>query len=217
MEPPDKPDEHNNQNQAQHYFSDMPSSESKPTTVQLSLPDLTFNLQADSGIFSSDRIDPGTKILLMEVTDLPLGPILDLGCGYGPIATTMAKRYPSQEIWAIDVNSRARSVCQENLLTHADATTEFHVLSPEQVPADLQIAAIVSNPPIRIGKPALHALLTFWLDRLRQVDGVAWLVVHKHLGADSLSRWLENEGYASTKMRSRQGYRVLKVSQLESA
>jgi len=216
VQPPDKPEDLNGQNKGEYYFSDDPSSQSRPITVRLSLPDFTIDLQADSGIFSSDRIDPGTKLLLMEVKELPSGAILDLGCGYGPIAATMAKRFPKQQVWAIDVNSRARSVCRQNLQTHAAADSEFHVISPDQIPAELQIAAIVSNPPIRIGKPALHALLRFWLQRLQQPDGVAWLVVHKHLGADSLSRWLETEGYESTKVRSRQGYRILKVTKADS-
>jgi 16S rRNA (guanine1207-N2)-methyltransferase len=69
---------------------------------------------------------------------------------------------------------------------------------------------IVSNPPIRIGKTALHGLLLRWLPRLTP-DGTAHLVVQKHLGSDSLARWLTEQGYPTTRLASRAGYRILKV------
>jgi 16S rRNA (guanine1207-N2)-methyltransferase len=212
VHPPDSPEPEQQENAEEYYFSDTPSGPSRPSSVRLVLPDFTTELHTDSGIFSSSRIDPGTKILLMELGDLPLGNLVDLGCGYGPIATTLLKRFPGQPVWAVDVNSRARTVCGQNLKANAQASSEFHVISPEEVPRDLVVAALVSNPPIRIGKQALHTLLEFWLGRLLYPTGVAWLVVHKHLGADSLTRWLESQGYLVTKVRSRQGYRVLKVS-----
>jgi 16S rRNA (guanine1207-N2)-methyltransferase len=212
VHPPDSPEPEKQENAEEYYFSGTPSGPSRPSSVRLVLPDFTTELDTDSGIFSSSRIDPGTKILLMEVRDLPPGNLVDLGCGYGPIATTLLRRFPGQTVWAVDVNSRARTVCAQNLKANAQADSEFHVISPEEVPPDLLVAALVSNPPIRIGKQALHALLELWLGRLVYPTGVAWLVVHKHLGADSLTRWLESQGYLVTKVRSRQGYRILKVS-----
>jgi 16S rRNA (guanine1207-N2)-methyltransferase len=212
VHPPDSPEPEKQENAEEYYFSGTPSGPSRPSSVRLVLPDFTTELDTDSGIFSSSRIDPGTKILLMEVRDLPPGNLVDLGCGYGPIATTLLRRFPGQAVWAVDVNSRARTVCAQNLKANAQADSEFHVISPEEVPPDLLVAALVSNPPIRIGKQALHALLELWLGRLVYPTGVAWLVVHKHLGADSLTRWLESQGYLVTKVRSRQGYRILKVS-----
>lgn len=193
-----------------HYFDDQPAVASKPSAVRLDLPDRTIHLRTDRGVFSADRVDPGTKLLLMELPDLPAGAVVDVGCGYGPIAATIAARRPDQPVWAVDVNSRARQLCNENLAPYRRAGTETHVVEPELVPEDLRVAAIVSNPPIRIGKAALHSLLAFWLDRLTP-EGEAWLVVQKHLGADSLGRWLEGNGYIVERVRSRQGYRVLRV------
>jgi len=198
---------------ADHYFAETPLAASRPSSVRLTLPDLTLDLQTDSGVFSASRIDPGTKLLLMEIRDLPEGAILDLGCGYGPVAATLARRYPESSIWAVDVNSRARALCALNLAASADPNREVHVISPDEVPADLTVAAIVSNPPIRIGKPALHKIIEFWLERLEKPHGVAWLVVHKNLGADSLCGWMRERGYLVSKVRSRQGYRILKVTQ----
>ncbi len=194
-----------------HYFTDDPTVGSKPSTVRLTLPDLSVELHTDRGVFSADRVDPGTKLLLMELPGLRSGAVVDVGCGYGPICTTLALRRPGQPIWAVDVNSRALALTRKNLLRHASTSTPVQVVRPEDVPPDLKVVAIVSNPPIRIGKAALHSLLDQWLGRL-EPGGEAWLVVQKHLGADSLAKWLNSRGFDVERIRSRQGYRLLKVT-----
>ena len=83
--------------------------------------------------------------------------------------------------------------------------------TPDQVPADLRFDEIWSNPPIRIGKDALHELLLLWLPRLKP-DGVAWLVVGKNLGADSLAKWLTAQGWLTEKLASAKGFRILKTT-----
>lgn len=198
--------------ESQHYFSADPSTPSQPTEIRLDLPDRTLKLRTDRGVFSPSRIDPGTRILLRELGELdglPDGPILDLGCGYGPIACTLAARLPDRIVWAVDVNERARSLCAANAAA-AGLRDRVRVLSPEEVPPG-PVAAIVSNPPIRIGKAALHELLAEWLERLAP-RGTAWFVVQRHLGADSLARWLADEGWEVVRERSRKGYRVLRVN-----
>jgi len=177
--------------------------------VQLALPDLTVDLTTDRGVFARDAIDPGTKLLLLEAPPLPpAGHLLDLGCGYGAIAVTMARRSPSSTVWAVDVNRRAVA------LTAANATAagceNVRAVEPGDVPDDVRFSTIWSNPPIRIGKAELHDLLLHWFGRLTP-DGQAVLVVQKHLGADSLARWLEERGHSVTRLRSRIGYRLLQV------
>ena len=120
-----------------------------------------------------------------------------------------AKRTPAATVWAIDVNTRARELTQINAAS-IGAAERVHVAAPEEVPDDLMFDRILSNPPIRIGKAALHELLLAWLSRLTS-DGVAHLVVHKHLGSDSLARWLGGQGFATTRSVSRAGYRILEV------
>ena len=180
---------------------------SSPSTIRLELIDVSLELQTDRGVFASSRIDPGTKYLLMEAPRPPaVGDIVDLGCGYGPIALTMATRSPSAVVWAVDTNRRARELCRAN--ADAAGLSNVRVVAPEEVPDDLVVHAVWSNPPIRIGKPALHDLLREWLGRL-SADGVALLVVQKHLGADSLARWLAEVGFPTTRRGSRQAYRLL--------
>lgn len=173
------------------------------------LPDVHLRLATDSGVFSAERVDPGTRVLLEAApTPPPTGDLLDLGCGYGPIALVLASRAPQATVWAVDVNERALALCAEN--AQRAGLANVHPREPDQVPSGVRFAAIWANPPVRIGKPALQDLLATWLDRLCS-GGVASLVVHKHLGSDSLQRWLDTRGGPTSRRASRSGYRVLEI------
>ncbi|MEV5830687.1 methyltransferase [Spirillospora sp. NPDC052242] len=194
----------------EHYFAERPGAASRRRTVDLVLPDLHLRLETDGGMFSPDRVDPGTRVLLETVPPPPPdGDLLDLGCGYGPIALTMAARAPAARVWGVDVNRRALALAEANAASAALPNARF-------APADgldpaLRFAAIWSNPPIRIGKAALHELLLAWLPRL--LPGAhAHLVVQKHLGSDSLQRWLDGRGLPAERVASRSSYRVLRVT-----
>ncbi len=191
-----------------HYFDEDPAAASAPRTVSLVLPDLTVELASDRGVFSADRVDPGTRLLLLEAPapGPDVSTALDLGCGYGAIARTLCARAPAAHVWAVDVNERARTLAATNL-----AGCNATVSAPGDVPDHVRFDLIWSNPPIRIGKAALHRLLGHWLPRLAP-GGRAVLVVQKHLGADSLARWIEAEVAPCRRLASRQGYRLLEVT-----
>jgi 16S rRNA (guanine1207-N2)-methyltransferase len=193
-----------------HYFDPVPEVESKRRTLALRVGDLALELQADRGVFGSRAIDLGTRVLLKEAPPPPPeGDLLDLGSGYGPIAIALARRSPAAKVWAIDVNERALELTRANAAT---AKTPNVVASlPDSVPADVRFAAIYSNPPVRVGKAPLHELLLRWLPRLAP-GGVAYLVVQRNLGADSLATWLEAQGYQVQRVKSKKGYRVLGVA-----
>jgi 16S rRNA (guanine1207-N2)-methyltransferase len=204
------PDDRNDHRNEVHYFADDPAAPSYPTDVDVVLPDTAFTLRTDRGVFSRGRLDTGTAILLRA--GLPLaetGDLLDLGCGAGPISLAMAKRAPDATVWAVDVNARARELTRLN--AERNHLSNVRVVAPDDVPGGVRFEAIWSNPPIRIGKSALHALLSTWLDRLAP-DGCAALVVQKHLGADSLQRWLTAEGFATERVASKAGFRLLVVA-----
>jgi 16S rRNA (guanine1207-N2)-methyltransferase len=143
----------------------------------------------------------------------PPGDLVDLGCGYGPIAITLALRHPERRVWAVDPNRRALELTAANA-ARAGVGSRVEAVSPGDFPADARVAAVVSNPPIRIGKAELHALLELWLSRLVP-GGEAWLVVQKNLGADSLAMWLPSIGWRATRVASRRGYRVFVVREAE--
>jgi 16S rRNA (guanine1207-N2)-methyltransferase len=177
--------------------------------VVLRLPDLTVPLDSDAGVFGHGSVDGGTRVLLRRTPPPPAeGDILDLGTGYGPIAVTVGLRAPAARVWAVDVNRRALELTAHNAA--AAGATNVLAVSPEDVPDSLRFAAIYSNPPVRVGLAVLHPLLTGWLDRLLP-DAAAHLVVHRHLGSDSLARWLAGEGFAVERVASHDGYRILRV------
>jgi 16S rRNA (guanine1207-N2)-methyltransferase len=173
----------------------------------------TYTLVSAGGVFSADRLDPGTAVLLRKAAppapDLG-GELLDLGCGYGPIACVLATAAPRAVVWAVDVNARARELAAANAAAIGVAD-RVRVAAPDEVPAAVRFAQIWSNPPVRVGKPELHAMLAGWLPRLRP-DGVGWLVVARHLGGDSLQQWLIGQGWTVTRHASQKGYRVLRVT-----
>ncbi len=205
------PTERSAAEQPEHYFADDPGTVSQRREVVLHLPDGQLVLSTDRGVFSADEVDVGTRYLLL---DAPMPPVdhpvtvADVGCGYGPIALTLARRCPQARVLAVDVNRRARELCRDNAARAALQNVE--VAGPDEVDPAQRLDAIYANPPIRIGKVALHDLLTGWLERLHP-DGYAVLVVHKHLGSDSLQAWLEQRGYRTVRLGSRLGYRLLEV------
>ena len=192
-----------------HYFNAAPAVASAREEVTVQLPDGPLRFETDRGVFSHGRLDAGTAVLLREAGPLPeSGELLDLGCGAGPLALTMARRRPGSTVWAVDINERAVELCGANAA--ALGLANVRAVLPEAVPADARFAALWSNPPIRVGKAALHDLLLTWLPRLAP-DGLSTLVVNRNLGADSLAAWLADQGYAVARIASRKGYRVLEV------
>ena len=192
-----------------HYFSASPGGKRRAGTVELRVGDLAVELATDRGVFAADELDWGTRYLLAEAPRPPQdGPLLDLGCGYGPIAVALSRWAPQAPLWAVDVNPRALEMCRANLDRHGSSNAT--VCHPDEVPSDVRFAAIYSNPPIRIGKSALHEMLGRWLGRLAD-EGRAYLVVNKNLGSDSLTRWLTQQGWPTTRLKSRRGYRILEV------
>lgn len=177
----------------QHYFSEAPLGDFKPREIEVLLAGDRRSVVTAGGVFSPEHLDRGTEILLRTLAsggEPGSGPVLDLGCGWGPLALTAALESPEREVWAIDVNERSRELTRLN--ASRLGLSELRVAAPEEVPAELLFDEILSNPPIRVGKEVLHGILHQWLPRLAP-EGVAHLVVAKHLGADSLQRWIAAE------------------------
>jgi 16S rRNA (guanine1207-N2)-methyltransferase len=191
----------------QHYFSAQPDAPHRPGLVRVILPEEYLELETDTGVFSPGRLDPGTRLLLEAAPPPPpSGDLLDLGCGYGPVACVLATRSPAATVWAVDVNERALELCERNAARAGLRNVRCVTPGDSAIPARLD--AMWSNPPVRIGKAALHELLRGWLGRL---DGQAHLVVGRNLGADSLARWLAGQGWPVTRLAARGGYRLLEV------
>ncbi|MGH3169484.1 MAG: class I SAM-dependent methyltransferase [Trebonia sp.] len=192
-----------------HYFDAQPGTAHRPGLVRVVLPDVYLELATDSGVFSPGRLDPGTRFLLESAPFPPAsGDLLDLGCGYGPIACALAKRAPGTTVWAVDVNERALDLCRRNAA--AAGLANVRCVTPDASEIPPQFAGIWSNPPVRIGKAALHSMLLHWLGRLAP-DAAAYLVMGRNLGADSLHSWLTERGWSVARAGARSGYRLLQV------
>ena len=192
------------------YFEAEPAAASSPRTLAVDIDGMQLDFTTDSGVFSPDRLDAGTRLLLAEAPALTAGErqVLDLGCGWGPIACVAALRSPAAEVLAVDVNERALALTAQN--AEANGAANVTVCHADDVGPDRRFDRILCNPPIRIGKPALHELLATWLDRVAP-GGRAHLVVQRHLGSDSLARWLADRGHGVTRLLSKTGYRILEV------
>lgn len=198
----------------EHYFTPSPTTDARRFPLPVRLAGRDLELVSSASVFSGHGVDKATAVLLNRLDEImeppPRARILDLGCGWGPIALTAAITHPHAEVWAVDVSERARELTAQNV--ERAGLTNVRVVAPEEVPEDLVLDAIWSNPPIRIGKPALHDLLLEWTARLAP-EGTAALVVGKNLGADPLARWLGEQlpDREVAKVASAKGFRVLEV------
>ena len=195
---------------SEHYFTAKPASADERREIEVSLAGRTIVVETAPGIFSPGHVDLGTQVLLRTVPE-PTGHLLDLGCGWGPIAIAAALTSPDVSVTAVDVNERSLDLLRGNA-KRAGVSERVRAVLPEEVADDERFDVIWSNPPIRIGKDALHALLGDWLQRMTP-GGQAWLVVQRNLGADSLAGWLANQGWGEVeKVASAKGFRVLRVT-----
>lgn len=198
---------------ADHYFSAEPAAPGHRGRIEFTAAGRGYDLAVAAGVFSAGRLDPGTAVLLRKgglPTAATTGTLLDLGCGYGPIACVLATEAPATTVYAVDVNSRARELTAENAAALGLAG-RVRVAAPDDVPEDVVFQQIWSNPPTHVGKAELHALLERWLPRLAP-DGVVWLVINRNLGGDSLHTWLVSLGWEVTRTASQRGFRVLRAT-----
>ena len=204
-----------------HYFTAQPASAAERRTLSVRLAGRDVEVEVASGVFSPGRLDLGTQVLLRTVPPLDevvadgtVAHVLDLGCGWGPVALTMAMEAPDATVWAVDVNERALDLVRRN--AERLGLPNVRAVGPDDVPTDVAFAALWSNPPIRVGKDALHAMLLHWLPRLAP-GAIAHLVVQRNLGSDSLQRWLAEHlqpvlpGASVERAASAKGFRVLEV------
>ena len=194
----------------EHYFSEQPTGEFKPKKIFTAIDGQRVELFTAGGTFSPDHMDTGTAILLEHADQAPsTGNLLDLGSGWGPIALTLAKKNPEATVWAIDVNERSLELTRMN--AEKLGLANIRAVHIDDVPADLKFTGIWSNPPIRVGKEALHEILTKWLVRLED-ECEAYLVVSKDLGADSLLKWMQTEfeNLQSERIETAKGFRIIR-------
>ena len=194
----------------EHYFTADPSTPFQRVPLRADVWGHWLELTTGSGVFAKGRLDIGTSVLLRECAP-PVGArrVLDLGCGYGVIGLAVAVAVPEAHVTAVDVNERALLLARENAEA-LGVSDRYDARLPDDVDEEATFDEIWSNPPIRVGKEALHELLLTWLPRLTP-EGVARMVVGKNLGADSLTDWMTGQGFPTRKVASAKGFRVLET------
>lgn len=194
-----------------HYFVSDPSLPEKRRRIGVELRGRHVDVVTAAGVFSPGDLDKGTAALLRTVPDPQGTDLLDIGCGWGPITIALAQAAPEARVTAVDVNQRSLQLTAEN--ARSLGLTGVEAALPQDVPEGRTFDTIWSNPPIRVGKDALHEILTTWLPRLNP-GGTAWLVVQKNLGGDSLQRWLAQTLTADFRVEraaTDKGFRIIAV------
>jgi len=200
-----------------HYFSHQPGVESSPKEVAVSFIEKNFVFTTDRGVFSYGKVDKATHILLDTFLEKFYGKppevIADVGSGYGIISCVMAHRFAQSKILSVEPNERAQALTKINYVNNI-GDDRLEILSPENVAQETKVDLVISNPPIRVGKEELFKLLQVWANNLNE-NGQMWLVIAKHLGSDSSSKYLEEKcGLRVKRIASKKGFRVLRAQKV---
>ena len=191
-----------------HYFINDPNLKSEIREIKVDILETSFIFDVDYGIFSQKKLDLGTRILIENVKiSEDKKTIIDMGCGYGPIAIVMANKYPDRAIFAYDINERAVRLTNINAKKNNVSVQAFqsNLFSKVKTKADV----VISNPPIRTGKQNIFQLYEEAFVNLNQ-NGELWIVIRNQQGANSSkSKLIELFGNCES-VYKKKGYQVLK-------
>ena len=191
-----------------HYYTRVPQSESRPVGCVYSYRGLDLSFQTDAGVFSKGEVDTGTRLLLEALPEKMDGDILDLGCGWGVIGISIAKKWPETRVTMADVNTRALDLSRENAKRNRAEVT--CVESDGMAALEGQtFDAVVTNPPIRAGKQVIYKMFADAAKRLKP-GGALYLVIRKQQGAESCMKYLETLFSSVQRLERSAGYWVLR-------
>ena len=194
-------------NKEEHYYTKQPKSQPRLGLVSTYLRGHYFQFQTSSSVFSKERIDLGTR-LLIEAMILPeTGHILDLGCGYGPIGIVAAVLNPNLHIVMVDINERAVWLAKEN-------KTRIGVNNVEILRGDLykpvenmKFDVILCNPPVSVGMKTVFQIISEALEHLRE-SGLFQIVIRSRVGSKQLLTTMEKTFGNVEIIARKSGYRV---------
>lgn len=195
---------------AEQYFTENPTVEHDEHHVNYHLNGINLNLTTDAGVFSKNRVDYGSGVLIEQMLeqDLPGGNILDVGCGYGPIGLFAAKKWPDRRVDMVDVNERAMDLARRNAAANGAGNVNIFASDRYQAVTG-QYAMIVTNPPIRAGKAIWSSILTEAKDHLTD-GGILLVVIQKKQGAPSAKKLMAASLGNCEILTRDKGYYILK-------
>lgn len=193
-----------------HYYSSQPSSESNRKKINVKLGKDDFTLLTDAGVFSKDKVDTGSKVLIeaAQNTSFPEGNLLDLGCGYGVVGLALAKKFSKREIEMVDVNERALSLSKDNAHLNQVKNVKIYQSNIFEEIQNKKFAGIISNPPIRAGKKVVHQILSEAYNHLRD-GGKLQIVIQRKQGAPSAKKKMKEVFGNVERIELKKGYWVL--------
>lgn len=170
-----------------HYFSRQPTASSRRRLIQTVIRGRRWSFRTDRGVFSPLAVDAGSRLLAETMTIRPSDVVLDLGCGYGVLGLVAAALAPQGGIVMVDVNERAVELAKENAGLAGAGNVEVVTGDGVEPVRGRRFDVVVTNPPIRIGKAALHRLLRDACEVLRP-GGRLYFVARTSQGARTLAR-----------------------------
>lgn len=193
-----------------HYYTREPQSASRPAECAFEYRGVRMEFRTDAGVFSRGEVDTGTRLLLEALPEEMAGEILDLGCGWGVIGITVAKKWPGCRVTLADVNLRALDLSRENaqknraevICAESDGMAAFEGKAFD---------AVITNPPIRAGKQVIYKMFADAAKCLKP-EGALYLVIRKQQGAESCVKYLQGIYASVEKLDKSGGFWVLKAS-----
>ncbi|GED15896.1 class I SAM-dependent methyltransferase [Aneurinibacillus migulanus] len=196
----------------EHYYTNQPGADSMEQTFTFDLRGREFRFITDRGVFSKNRIDFGS-VLLIEMMEIEDGmDVLDVGCGYGPIGMTAASLTPSGRVMMLDINERAVSLANRNLAANGISNAQVIVSDRfSSVPPERKFDVILTNPPIRAGKQVVHGIFEDALNFLAP-GGSLWVVIQKKQGAPSALIKLQELYSEVREVAKKKGYSIFQAT-----
>lgn len=189
-----------------HYYKFDPKLKSHPNIISYYFFDHTFSFKSDLGVFSKQRVDFGTNLMLMHIKYPQPKHILDMGCGYGVVGIVLKHLYPSAKLSAFDINPRAIELTRMNMESHQ--LKDSHAYVSDGVPSNVtDVDLALLNPPIRAGKQVVFQLYEQAYKVLKS-QGEFYIVIQKKQGASSSLKFLESLFHSVTCIAKEKGYFV---------
>lgn len=196
---------------SEHYYSRTQKVESEPKIWDFTLRNQLFRFKTDNGVFSKKEVDFGSRLLIeaFELSNVE-GPLLDVGCGYGPIGLSIAKSFPERHVHMIDVNERAIELAKGNAVQNSVHNVDIYESDILINVKEFKFAAILTNPPIRAGKKTVHDIFEQSYEHLVPL-GELWVVIQKKQGAPSAIEKLKELFTTVDTIDKSKGYFIIKA------
>lgn len=174
---------------SEHYYTARPQTERAESTFTGSVRGMEFRFITDTAVFSRDRIDFGSALLIGALQLGPADTVLDMGCGYGPIGMAAARLVPQGKVYMVDVNERAADLARRNLAENGVTNAEVRVGDALAPVTGIEFDHVVTNPPIRAGKAVIYRMIDEAHASLKP-GGSIWVVIQTKQGAPSMKKRL---------------------------